>query len=262
MTRQTAIVLAAGKGTRMKSDLPKVLVPVCARPMIEYVLDTLEAAGFDRILAVVGYRSDLVRQRLADRRNVTFVEQTQQLGTGHAVMMCREALAERCDQATSEPVLIVAGDSPMLQRDSVAELLDEFRRTRPACLLGTARKENPRGLGRIVRGADGSFNAIVEEKDATSEQRKITEVNMSTYVFNCRDLLMALERLRAENAQGEYYLTDCPGILHRAGRPVAAITVLKPMETLSINTPEELAVVEEAMHTSRAASAPSQHRNP
>jgi bifunctional UDP-N-acetylglucosamine pyrophosphorylase/glucosamine-1-phosphate N-acetyltransferase/UDP-N-acetylglucosamine pyrophosphorylase len=242
MATNVAIVLAAGKGVRMKSDLPKVLVPVCGRPMIDYVLDVLLEAGLDRVLVVVGYRHDLVREALAGRPRVTFIEQTEQLGTGHAVMMCRPHL-EQHDGA----VLVVTGDSPLIQRESVGRLLEEFQRDRPACLLGTAHKENPTGLGRIVRDEAGRFQAIVEERDASEAQRRITEVNMSTYVFNCRDLLDALAQVKADNRQREYYLTDCPGILKRSGRLVRALDVLKPIEALSINTPEELAVVEQVM---------------
>jgi bifunctional UDP-N-acetylglucosamine pyrophosphorylase/glucosamine-1-phosphate N-acetyltransferase/UDP-N-acetylglucosamine pyrophosphorylase len=147
-------------------------------------------------------------------------------------------------------VLVVTGDSPLIQRDSVTRLLAEFDRERPACLLGTAHKDNPTGLGRIVRDAQGKFQAIVEERDASENEKRITEVNMSTYVFNCRDLLDALDQVRADNLQREYYLTDCPGILKRSGRVVRALDVLKPIEALSINTVEELAVVEQVMKQS------------
>jgi bifunctional UDP-N-acetylglucosamine pyrophosphorylase/glucosamine-1-phosphate N-acetyltransferase/UDP-N-acetylglucosamine pyrophosphorylase len=242
MAGNVAVVLAAGKGTRMKSDLPKVLVPVCGRPMIDYVLDVLLDCALQQVLVVVGYRHELVREALAGRPRVAFVEQTEQLGTGHAVMMCRPHL-EHHDGG----VLIVTGDSPLIQRESVRRLLAEFDRQRPACLLGTAHKEEPAGLGRIVRDASGAFQAIVEEKDATDQQRLISEVNMSTYIFDCRDLLDALNELRADNRQREYYLTDCPGILKRAGRVVRALDVLKPIEALSINTVDELAVVEDVM---------------
>lgn len=247
MNRRVAIVLAAGKGTRMKSELPKVLIEVCGRPMIEYVLDALDTAGVDEVLVVVGYRADLVRQVLAGRRNVRFVDQTEQLGTGHAVMTCRQALAGH-----QGAVLIVTGDSPLAQPDSLARLLAEFERRRPACLLGTAHKENPHGLGRIVRDAAGQFAQIVEEKDASDQQRKITEVNMSCYVFSGPDLLYALDHIRPANAQSEYYLTDCPGVLKAAGRPVEALPVLKSIETLSINTHEELAAVEAVLRENRA----------
>jgi bifunctional UDP-N-acetylglucosamine pyrophosphorylase/glucosamine-1-phosphate N-acetyltransferase/UDP-N-acetylglucosamine pyrophosphorylase len=237
-----AIILAAGKGTRMKSDLPKVLVPVCGRPMIEYVVDALLDCGVDSLEVVVGYRREMVEQTLAARPRTRFVPQTEQLGTGHAVMMCRDAIA-----AHDGAVLIVAGDSPCIQRDSIRRLLEEFDRTRPACLMGTAHKTNPAGLGRIVRDAQGNFDRIVEEKDATEEQRRITEVNMSTYLFNAGDLLEALGNLKANNRQGEYYLTDCPGILKGMGRTVQALDVLKPIEALSINTMDELQEVETAM---------------
>lgn len=237
--KPVAVVLAAGKGTRMKSDLPKVLIEVCGRPMIDYVLDALSKAGVEKVLVVVGYRSDLVRQTLANRHGVRFVEQTEQLGTGHAVMVCREALGGH-DGA----VLIVTGDSPLAQPDSLSKLLAEFDRDRPACLMGTAIKADPHGLGRIVRDSEGNFERIVEEKDASDAERQITEVNMSCYVFDCRELLFALEHLRPANAQAEYYLTDCPGVLKAAGRTVRALPVLKPIEALSINTREELAAVE------------------
>jgi bifunctional UDP-N-acetylglucosamine pyrophosphorylase/glucosamine-1-phosphate N-acetyltransferase/UDP-N-acetylglucosamine pyrophosphorylase len=235
----TAVVLAAGKGTRMKSDLPKVLIPTAGRPMIEYLLDALEAAGMGTILVVVGYQSDRVRAQLARRPNLRFVEQIEQKGTGHAVRMCRSAL-----ESHDGPVFIVAGDQPMVQPDSVKALLQEFERSRPACLLGTACKDQPGSLGRIVRDAHGNFQAIVEAKDATPDQLLIREVNLSYYVFDREALFFALDRVTNANAQGEYYLTDCPGVLLAAGRPVAALPILKPVEALSVNTPAELAEVE------------------
>ncbi len=250
MNKTVAIVLAAGKGTRMDSDLPKVLVEVCGRPMVEYVLEALAACGVDETFVVVGYRADDVRQTLGGWPNVTFVEQPKQLGTGHAVMMCEEHLA-----GFEGPVLVVTGDSPMIQADSVKTLFAEFEKSQPACLLGTAHRDDPHGLGRIVRDAQGVFVGIVEEKDATPEQRRITEVNMSTYVFNCRDLLLSLKDIGRKNTQKEYYLTDCPGVLLAQGRDVRALPVLKPVEALSVNTPADLAVVEQAMRASAHNSA-------
>lgn len=242
MEGAVAVVMAAGQGTRMKSDLPKVLVPVLGRPMIHFVLDALEAAGIQRTIAVIGYRADDVRTEIGGRWGVEFALQTERLGTGHAVKMAAPLLA-----TLEGPVLIVAGDSPLIQIPSVVTLLEYFDQHRPACLLGTLHKANPLGLGRIVRDAAGQFAGIVEEKDATEEQRKITEVNMSTYVFNCRDLLYALDLLQPNNKQGEYYLTDCPGILRREGKRVEALPVLQPCEALSINTIDELAQVEAEM---------------
>jgi bifunctional UDP-N-acetylglucosamine pyrophosphorylase/glucosamine-1-phosphate N-acetyltransferase/UDP-N-acetylglucosamine pyrophosphorylase len=132
----------------------------------------------------------------------------------------------------------------MIQADSIGELLAEFDATHPACLLGTLKKANPTGLGRIVRDAAGEFVGIVEEKDATPEQRQITEVNMSTYLFDGPELLWALERLTNRNQQKEYYLTDCPGLLRAAGKRVAALPILRPCEALSVNNPDELRAVE------------------
>jgi bifunctional UDP-N-acetylglucosamine pyrophosphorylase/glucosamine-1-phosphate N-acetyltransferase/UDP-N-acetylglucosamine pyrophosphorylase len=234
--------MAAGKGVRMKSELPKVLVPVGGRPMIDYVLDALAAAGVARTIVVVGYRADDVRSALSKRPNVEFALQAEQRGTGHAVMCARDHL-----QNQDGAVLVVAGDSPMMRPESLRALLDEFQRSRPACLLGTGTKEEPQGLGRVVRDAQGQFVGIVEEKDATPEQRQIQEVNLSCYVFNIADLLDALEKIRPDNAQGEYYVTDVPGVLLAAGRDVRALNVLKPCEALSINNQAELAIVEATM---------------
>ncbi|MCO6454908.1 MAG: NTP transferase domain-containing protein [Pirellulaceae bacterium] len=239
MEAPVAVVLAAGKGTRMQSELPKVLLPVGGRPMIEYVLDALQAAGIGQVLVVVGHRAELVRARLADRQGVRFVDQTEQLGTGHAVAVCRPSL-----ESVRGPVVVVAGDSPLLQPESLARLLAEQQQTGAACVLGTLHKPDPRGLGRVVRDAEGNFQAIVEERDATPEERLLTEVNMSTYVFDCQPLLGALDLLRSNNRQREFYLTDCPGILRGQGYLVRALAVLRACESLSVNTPDELAAVE------------------
>ena len=242
MEGAVAVVMAAGMGTRMKSDLPKVLFPVLDRPIIEYVLDALAAGGVLRVIAVIGYRANDVRAALVGRKGVEYALQTERLGTGHAVKMAAPLLAGQ-----GGPVLVVAGDSPLIQSESVQTLLNYFHKHQPACLLGTLHKANPHGLGRIVRDAAGQFAGIVEEKDATDEQRQITEVNMSTYVFNGPDLLHALDQLQPNNKQGEYYLTDCPGILRGEGKRVEALPVLKPCEALSINTIDELAQVEAEM---------------
>jgi UDP-N-acetylglucosamine diphosphorylase/glucosamine-1-phosphate N-acetyltransferase len=244
MRTRLAVVLAAGKGTRMKSELPKVLFPVLGRPMIHWVLDALEKAGVDKVVVVVGYRAEDVKAELAGRKNLAFVEQTEQLGTGHAVKMAEPELRRH-----EGPVLIVTGDSPLVQATTLAKLLEAFDRDRPACLMGTIHKANPTGLGRIVRDAAGDFQAIVEEKDATDEQRKITEVNMSTYVFEGRDLVETLGKLTNENRQREYYVTDSPGILVAAGNKVLAWPILEPCEALSINSVDELQVVEAEMRT-------------
>ena len=242
MNAPIAVVLAAGKGTRMKSDLAKVLFPVCGRPMIHFVVDALQAAGVQRTIVVVGHQQEKVRETLKDRQDSDFVVQVQQLGTGHAVQVCRDKL-----QAHDGPVIVIAGDSPLIQPSSLKTLLAEFEQTQPGLLQGTLHKTDPTGLGRIVRDEAGAFVGIVEEKDASDAQKQITEVNMSTYIFQCRDLLEALGQLRQNNSQGEYYLTDCAALLRAAGRKVEALPVLKDCESLSINTQEELALVDAKM---------------
>jgi bifunctional UDP-N-acetylglucosamine pyrophosphorylase / glucosamine-1-phosphate N-acetyltransferase len=238
MDEPLAIVLAAGKGTRMKSDLPKVLCEVNGRAMVHYVLDALEAAGVHQQIVVIGYRGQDVRNELSARKNVRFAEQNEQLGTGHAVMMCRDQLVGH-----DGPVVVLAGDSPLAQPESLRAVLHEFKQSGAAAVMGTLHKTNPAGLGRIVRDAEGRFAGIVEEKDATDEQKRITEVNMSTYVFSCHELLHALDKIDNSNRQKEYYLTDCPSVLLREGKDVRALPVLKPCEALSINTVEELEIV-------------------
>jgi bifunctional UDP-N-acetylglucosamine pyrophosphorylase/glucosamine-1-phosphate N-acetyltransferase/UDP-N-acetylglucosamine pyrophosphorylase len=238
----TAIVLAAGKGTRMKSELPKVLFPVLGRPMIHWVLDALERAGVKQKIVVVGYRHDLVREELSTRSGIEFALQEQQLGTGHAVQMCVEPIKK-----AEGPIIVLAGDSPLVQSSSLSTLLGHYELVGPACLMGTLVKDNPHGLGRIVRDASQRFARIVEHKDATPEQLAIREVNMSTYLFNPPDLLWALSRLRNQNSQAEYYLTDCPELLLKAGKLVEAKPVLQACEALSINTIDELGSVEAKM---------------
>ncbi len=237
-----AVVLAAGKGTRMKSDLPKVLFPICGKPMIHYVLDALERANVDEVLVVVGYQKEAVCKEIKTRKNVKFAEQKELLGTGHAVMSCREYL-----EGYDGPVFIVAGDNPMLQSSSVDRLFEEFEKGDAACVLGTVYKDNPFGMGRILRDAAGNFIGVVEEKDATDEQRKIKEINISYYVFDTPELLKSLDSIRNNNAQKEYYITDVPKILLDAGKKILALPVLKEIECLGVNTQADVAEVEKAL---------------
>ncbi len=250
MPKRLAIVLAAGKGTRMNSDLPKVLVEVCGRPMLDYVLDALRRGGISRIVLVVGHREELVREALAGQADLDFVVQREQLGTGHAVMVCRDLIDQQ-----EGPIVVVAGDAPLMQAESIVALLDEYDRQPAGCILGTVTKQVPTGLGRILRNAEGEFIGIVEEKDATDEQRRICEVNMSYYVFDPRYLLRALDNIRNDNAQREYYITDCPGVMINQEVDVRALNVLKPCEALGVNTPEELAAVEALMQGHKSGGA-------
>lgn len=245
-----AVVLAAGKGTRMKSDLPKVLFPVCGKPMIEYVLDALIKAGIDEILVVVGFKSDLVRSALNHYSNIRFVEQKVQQGTGHAIMVCRDELKKE-----TGPIFVIAGDSPMIQYETVQKLFMEFESKSapfsPSCLLGTIHKDDPFGMGRIVRDDHGNFQGIVEEKDATESQKAIREINMSYYIFDCTEMLDSLDDLKTDNAQKEYYITDIPRIMLEKGKKVFALPILKEIECLGVNTTDDLEIVERAMRSQR-----------
>jgi bifunctional UDP-N-acetylglucosamine pyrophosphorylase/glucosamine-1-phosphate N-acetyltransferase/UDP-N-acetylglucosamine pyrophosphorylase len=238
-----AIVLAAGKGTRMKSELPKVMCLANGRPLVQYVHDALRAAGINRIVNVVGYRAEEVQAAFAGQPGQEFALQAEQLGTGHAVMMCRQQL-----QSHSGPVVIVAGDSPMLQTKSIQRLLQEFTSGQPACVLGTLVHPDPTGLGRIIRDSAGNFLKIVEQRDASPAELAVREVNMSTYVFDAQALLSSLDQLTADNQQREYYITDLPAILLGRGADVRALPVLDPIEALSVNTVEQLAQVESALN--------------
>ena len=237
-----AIILAAGKGTRMNSELPKVAHPVAGRPLIEYVLDAAVRAGAKRLIVVVGFRHDVVRDLLSDRDNIEFALQEEQHGTGHAVMMCRKQLAEMTGS-----VFVLNGDMPLIQSSSLAALQASHHERNAACVVGTAITENNRGLGRIVRDDRGEFLAIVEERDATAEQKQIQEINTGCFVFHGPDLLRALDEIRPENEQSEYYLTDCAAILRQAGRAVHAEPCFEIEEALGVNTPEQLAAVERVL---------------
>jgi bifunctional UDP-N-acetylglucosamine pyrophosphorylase/glucosamine-1-phosphate N-acetyltransferase len=239
MDAPIAVILAAGKSTRMKSEVPKVLHPVCGRLMIDYVLDAARAAGVTKLVVVVGHEADLVRDSLAHHTDVTFAEQTEQKGTGHAVMMCENALTGH-----DGSVLILAGDTPLLQGSSLKALLDAQSGENAACVIGTAETINNDGLGRVVRNSAGAFECIVEHKDATPQQRNITEINTGCYAFNTPLLLQSLRKLKPNNVQSEYYLTDCPRILMDDGHKVTASCSLTLEEALGVNTRVQLSEVQ------------------
>jgi bifunctional UDP-N-acetylglucosamine pyrophosphorylase/glucosamine-1-phosphate N-acetyltransferase/UDP-N-acetylglucosamine pyrophosphorylase len=237
-----AIILAAGKGTRMKSDLPKVLHEVSDRPMVAWVMDACRQAGCDKLIMVIGHQAHLVRETFADPDDVAWVEQTEQLGTGHAVMVCRDELA-RLDG----PVLVVAGDGPLIQARTLADLIETHRSQGASCTLATSILPDPGSYGRILRDENDHLVGIVEAKDADERQKLIREVNVSLYCFDAQDLLGALDHLSNDNVKGEYYLTDTLGILRGQGKTLAAVAAVPPEDTLSINTVEELAEVDRLM---------------
>lgn len=238
----TAIILAAGKGTRMKSDLPKVLHEVCGRPMLWYVIDCCRQAGCQRLLVVIGHMADLVRSTFgADADDIVWVEQKEQLGTGHAVIACREDLAQ-----LPGPVLVVAGDGPLIRPAALKELLRTHSSTGAAATLATSILGDPGRYGRILRSPSGDLTGIVEYLDADQQQRRINEVNVSLYCFEAAILLDILDGLANNNAKGEYYLTDAIALLCEQGARLATAPV-PPEDVLSINTVEQMEQVSAIM---------------
>lgn len=243
MSAPVAVILAAGKSTRMKSDQPKVIHELFGRPMIEYVLDAVRAAGVEKTVVVVGHQAETVKKTLAHHKDVVFALQAEQHGTGHAVMMCREHLIEH-----DGPVLLLAGDTPLLRADSLTRLLSAQKQHHAGCVIGTADTQANDGLGRVVRDATGNFLKIVEQKDATAEEKNITEINTGCYAFDCQKLLDALTRITTDNQQAEYYLTDCPAIMLSDGTPVVASCEFTIEEAIGVNTRVQLATVRDVIH--------------
>ena len=238
-----AVILAAGKGTRMQSDLPKVMHEVAGRPMVHWVVDACRDAGASRIVVVVGHRAELVRDSLSDQSDVEFVMQEEQLGTGHAVDQAREALAT----SPSHDLLVLCGDGPLIRTETLRILLDRHRDSGAAATLATAVIEDPSGYGRIVRDENGDFARIVEQKDANETELAIREVNPSYYCFRTGPLFERLSRTSNDNANGEYYVTDVFGIARHDGDRVAVVDAVPAEDILSINTPEQLAEVDEIL---------------
>lgn len=241
-----AIVLAAGKGTRMNSARPKVLHETAGRPLLDYVLDLCGALGA-RTTVVVGHQGETVRAACADRSGVDFVTQEPQLGTGHAVQV---ALASMSVDA-HESILVLAGDVPLLRAETLRALCALRAETGAAAALISFRSAAPSAYGRIVRDGEGRVARIVEARDASPSERLLTEVNASLYVFAGARLKEAVGSLRANNAQGELYLTDVIGLLTAAGDRVEALMVGDPTETAGVNTSTELAEAERAIYARR-----------
>ncbi len=228
-----AVILAAGKGTRMKSDLPKVLHPLLGKPMVSFVTCACKKAGVLRTLLVVGYRADLVRDTLGP--GYEYVAQEEQLGTGHAMMIASEKL-----KGFTGNVLVLVGDAPFLTGDVLKKLLRHHAKTGASATLMTALMDPPPAYGRILRDDRGRVIRIVEERDATPEEKKITEVNTSHYCFDAGDLLPLLPSLTNHNDQKEYYLTDVISMLAAAGKRVESMTIEDPNILRGINSRREL----------------------
>lgn len=227
---RNAIVLAAGKGTRMKSEMNKVMHPVIDRPILAYILSALKKAKADRIVVVAGYQAESLMEAFPD---VEFALQKEQLGTGHAVMQC-----SMLENATGQ-TLIINGDVPCIQPETLEQLYQEAEGS--SLVLLSALLEDGAHYGRIVRDENGDFEKIVEAKDCTEEQKKICEINTGVYCFDNQDLFGALSLLDNDNAQHEYYLTDLVDILNSQNKETRAVPVKDVNETLGVNTVEELA---------------------
>ncbi len=246
----SAIILAAGKGTRMASDLPKVCHPVGGRPMVCAVVDACLDAGCERVVAVVGYKQELVREALATYDAVEYAVQDEQLGTGHAVR-CAEGAFE--GDADSD-VFVLCGDGPLIRAETLTTVLDRHRETGAAATLATSVIGDPDGYGRVVRAADGSFERIVEQKNATESELAIREINPSYYCFDTGALFETLAGVGRNPTTGEYYVTDVPAMLKGAGRRVEVLDAVPPQDVLSINTLEHLAEVDRIYRARQGAT--------
>ena len=244
----SAIVLAAGHGTRMHSSRPKPLHMLCGKPMVVYVLDALAAAHLDHLVIVVGHGAERVTKKLhehAPELALDFVEQRLQRGTGDAAAVGLTGLSD--DDLNDDDVLVVPGDTPLLRGETLRDLVATHRATGAACTILTAQIDDPQGYGRILRAADGSVAGIVEETDATPEQRQIDEINTSIYCFRSGLLSPALRRITPDNVQGEFYLTDVVSVLLEAGHPVASALAADAGETIGVNDRLQLADAEAAL---------------
>ncbi len=238
--KPTVVILAAGLGTRMKSATAKALHPVAGLPMARHVLSAAEGIGPEKTVLVLGHQADRVREALGDA-GVEFVFQAEQLGTGHAVMQAREAIA-----AAGGPVMILCADTPLLTKETLGAVLELHRKSRAAVTLVSARIDNPYGYGRVVRGRGGVMR-VVEEKDATAAQKKIREINAGIYCFDPKFLLSSLTGLGRNNAQGEYYLPDTVGLARKKKRTVAAFLCEDADEVMGVNSRYDLSRAEAVM---------------
>lgn len=246
-----AIVLAAGKGTRMNSDLPKVVHAAAGKPMVRWVVGSCRAVGATPIVLIVGHRADDVRAVFDGDDDLRWAMQAQQRGTGHAVQQAEQALR---GSPTATDVLVLYGDGPLIRPATLRTLVERHRASGAAATLATSILDDPTGYGRIVRDASNRFVCIREQKDASAAELGIREVNPGYYCFRVAELFGALSRVGSNNASGEVYLTDVFEILLRDGARVEVVAAVPPEDVLSVNTPEQLGAVE-AMLLARRAHA-------
>ncbi len=234
MMNFATIVMAAGKGTRMNSDLPKVLHPLNHKPMIAYVVETAVEIGSEKTILIVGHQKEMVIDAMKNYP-VEYAVQAQQLGTGHAVMQAKLAL-----ENFEGNVLVLSGDVPLLRSKSLNKLIDIHEKSGSIATLLTANIDDPTGYGRIVRNENGLVVKIVEEKDASDDIRKIKEINVGIYIFKSAELFATLPLVKNDNRQGEYYLPDVLKIYVERGEKLSAVVTEDVEETHGINTVEQL----------------------
>jgi len=239
----TAIILAAGEGTRMKSRHPKVAHKLLDKPLVWWPVNAARQAGADRIVVVVGHGADEVRAIFANDPDVECVEQTERLGTGHAMMCVRDALGD-----FQGPTVVLYGDTPLMRAETISNLVEHTKAGHYACTVLTMSPSDPTGYGRIKRDENGEVLAIIEHKDCTpEEQATLTECNSGIYCFCGRRLSANIDKIGNDNAQGEYYLTDMVGIYREIGEPVSALLASDDSELLGVNSRVQLAQVTKIM---------------
>jgi bifunctional UDP-N-acetylglucosamine pyrophosphorylase/glucosamine-1-phosphate N-acetyltransferase len=239
MNKWTALILAAGEGKRMKSDVPKVLHKICGKALLEWVCETVKYAGIDECISIVGHKHEKVEEYMGNKTK--YILQNEQLGTGHAVMQAEKILSKKKGN-----VIVLSGDVPLITADTVKEFINFHETNKNAVTVLTADYDDPTGYGRIVRD-NNSLIKIVEEKDASISEKKIKEINSGIYCFNIEKLLFALSKIDDNNNQKEYYLTDTIEILIKSGEKAAAYRIIDESEIFGVNSRQHLAIAEKEM---------------